>query len=76
MNATRRRPAMAAPDVARVGAHLRQLLACPGLHLAAPGRGQTVQLRVGHEMVGTVDPDEDGDWVVTIPVLRDELMPG
>ena len=64
---------ISARDLVRVTAHLRVLLASPALQLAVPSKGQTVQVRVGGETVGTVDRDEDGDFIASIPILRDEL---
>ena len=61
-------------DVQRIGAYLRTTLKSPGLTLEVPShRGASVQLNIGGETIGTVDRDDEGDFVVTIPVLADDL---
>ena len=70
------RGGMSKADVVRVGQHLRRVLGSSRVWLDQPTtRGQTVQLRVGETPIGTCDLDEDGDFVVTLPVFRDELPP-
>jgi Protein of unknown function (DUF3126) len=66
-------------DLARLQAHLRTRLDCDHLWLDRPSMpGGTVQLRIGAEVVGTVDQViEEGErsWVVSLIVLEDDLPP-
>ena len=58
--------------------HLRRSLHSPGLTLNPPEtQGGTAQLRVGDDVLGTVDQvDEEGErsWVVTLIVLAEDLV--
>lgn len=63
-------------ELARVQAALRRMLGSAALTLETPRPGGTVQARVGAGIVGTLDvvADEDGrSWVLTVPVLQDDL---
>ncbi len=61
-------------DIQRIGAYLRTTLQSPGLNLEVPShRGASVQVNIGGETIGTVDRDEEGDFVITIPVLAEDL---
>lgn len=66
-------------EIARVQAYLRRLLGAEKLHLIAPARaGQTVELSVDGEVIGTVHrDDEEGEvsYAVTIAVLEEDLPP-
>ena len=69
--------AMTTANRTRLQAHLRTALRSPTLTLDPPEtQGGTAQLRVGDEVLGTVDQvDEEGErsWVVTLVVLTDDL---
>ena len=69
----RRAPTIPPAQVARLAAHLRQMLDCAGLVLSAPAAGQSVQVKVDGQFVGTLDTDPDGDYIVTIAIAADEL---
>ncbi len=64
-------------DMKRLEAHLQRTLGCSALALDLPThRGASVQVRVGREVLGTVDQvDEDGErsWAVTLVVLDEDL---
>ena len=64
-------------DLARLQTHLRRMLHSPGIMLDAPeSQNGTAQLRVGIDVLGTVDQvDEDGErfWAVTLIVLAEDL---
>ncbi len=64
-------------DHVRLQTHLRRALHSPGIMLdPAETQGGTLQLRVGDDVLGTVDQvDEEGErsWVVTLIVLEDDL---
>ena len=64
-------------DLKRLETHLRRTLGCATLALDAPvQRSASVQLRVGDEVLGTVDQvDEDGErsWAVTLVILQEDL---
>lgn len=71
-------PARITPEVLReLQSHLRRRLGCMTLSLdPQPQPGATVELRIGREVVGTVDHvDEEGEhsWAVTLVVLEKEL---
>ena len=71
-------PASISPaDLQRLQSHLRRTLGCMTLALeASPTRNGPVQLRVGREVVGTVDQvDDEGErsWAVTLVVLEEDL---
>lgn len=75
-----RKPAqsrVSAPDLARLQAHLRRTLDSNRLHLMPPAaRGGSVQVRVGAEVLGTLDQvDDEGErsWMLTLVVLEDDL---
>jgi Protein of unknown function (DUF3126) len=61
----------------RLQNHLRQALGCSTIFIHKPKHpGASVELRVGSEVLGTVDQvDEDGErsWVVTLIVLEEDL---
>ncbi len=64
-------------DLAWLQAHLRHVLGCRSLWLDEPrAQGASVQLRIGTEVLGTVDQvDDEGErsWAVTMIVLEDDL---
>lgn len=61
-------------DIQRISAYLRATLQSPGLNLEVPPhRGASVQVNIGGETIGTVDQDDEGDFVVTIAVLAEDL---
>ncbi len=64
-------------DRARLQARLRIILRNPDVALDAPGRkGGSVHLRIGDDMLGTVDQvDDEGErsWVVTLTLLEEDL---
>ena len=64
-------------DRARVQTRLRRMLHSPGITLEPPTtRGGSVQVRVGEDVLGTVDQvDEEGErsWAVTLIVLEEDL---
>jgi hypothetical protein len=66
--------------LARLQAHLRSRLDCRQLSLDRPSKpGGTIQLRIGAEVLGTVDQivDEgERSWIVSLIVLEDDLPPG
>jgi phage gp45-like len=66
-------------EIARVQAYLRRLLGSEKLHLIAPARaGQTVEVSVDGEVIGTVHrDDEEGEvsYAVTLSVLEEDLPP-
>ena len=64
---------IAESDLKRVAAYLRKLLRCRTLWLSGGGSGQVVKVLIGDELVGTVDIDEDNDFVLTVPIMRDDL---
>ena len=70
-------PAITQADRARLQSHLRRALHSPSLTLDPPEtQGGTAQLRVGDDVLGTVDQvDEEGErsWVVTLIVLAEDL---
>ncbi len=70
-------PAITAADRARLQTRLRAILHSPGVIIdPAETQGGTAQLRVGNEVLGTVDQvDEDGErsWAVTLIVLEEDL---
>ncbi len=57
--------------------HLRRKLGCMTLFLdAAAAPGGSVEVRIGREVVGTVDQvDEEGErsWAITLVVLEEDL---
>ncbi len=57
--------------------HLRRKLGCMTLSLDPAGApGGSVEVRIGREVVGTVDQvDEEGErsWAVTLVVLEEDL---
>ncbi len=61
----------------RLQLHLRGLLGCRNLWLDMPAaRGATVQVRVGTNVVGTVDEVvEEGErsWTLSLVVLEEDL---
>ena len=61
----------------RLQNHLREVLSCSSIFIHKPKHpGASVELRVGAEVLGTVDQvDEDGErsWVVTLIVLEEDL---
>ena len=61
MTARPPRPRPIAPaDLARLQTHLRSTLGCARVWLDPPSaKGGTVQLRIGAEVVGTIDQVED-----------------
>ncbi len=64
-------------DRARLQSHLRAVMKCPTL-LIDPAETQqgTAQVRVGNDVLGTVDQvDEEGErsWAVTLIVLEEDL---
>ena len=66
------------PETLRLlASHLRRKLGCMTLSLDPPSTpGGTVEVRIGHEVVGTVDQvDEEGErcWAVTLVVLEEDL---
>lgn len=65
-------------DRLRLQARLRTMLRNPDVTLDAPGRrGGSVHLRIGDDMLGTVDQvDDEGErsWVVTLTLLEDDLI--
>jgi hypothetical protein len=69
---------MTAKDRARLQAYLRTMLRNPDVALDAPARsGGTVHLRIGDDVLGTVDQvDDEGErsWAVTLIVLEDDLL--
>ena len=67
-------PTITKRDIQRIGAYLRTTLQSPGLNLEVPPhRGASVQVNIGGETIGTVDQDDEGDFVITIPVLAEDL---
>ena len=70
-------PAITTADRARLQAHLRTALHSPGLVIDPPEtQGGTAQLRIGSNVLGTVDQvDEEGErfWPVTLIVLAEDL---
>ena len=70
-------PAITQADRARLQARLRTTLRNSDLTLDPPEtQGGTAQLRVGEDVLGTVDQvDEEGErsWVVTLIVLAEDL---
>ena len=70
-------PRISGADLQRLQSHLRRTLGCMTLALDAPTtRNGSVQLRIGQEVVGTVDQvDDEGErsWAVTLVVLEDDL---
>ena len=71
-------PAITLADRTRLQTYLRRALHSPGLMVEPPQtqRG-TAQLRVGNNVLGTVDQvDEDGErsWAVTLIVLAEDLV--
>ena len=68
-----KRKAIGLSEMAQAQRRLRALLGSPGLRLERPRLGQSVQVLCQGEMVGTVDCDDDGDLIVTIPLLAEEL---
>ncbi len=61
-------------DIQRISTYLRTTLKSPGLNLEVPPhRGASVQVSIGGETIGTLDRDDEGDFVITIPVLADDL---
>ncbi len=64
-------------DRARLQSHLRKMFRNPDVALDAPGRrGGSVHLRIGDDVLGTVDQvDDEGErsWVVTLIVLEDDF---
>ena len=63
--------------VGRLQLYLRRLLRCPDLWIEdADKRDGSVQLRIGHEVVGTIDEvHEEGEryWAVTLIVLLEKI---
>jgi hypothetical protein len=70
-------PAITSANRARLQARLRAMLHSPGLVIdPAETQGGTAQLRMGRDVLGTVDQvDEDGErsWAVTLIVLQEDL---
>ena len=68
---------MTRSDRARVQTHLRSLLNSSTLVIEPPEtQGGTAQVRVGDDVLGTVDQmDEEGErsWAVTLIVLEEDL---
>ncbi len=64
-------------DRMRLQTYLRTMLRNPDVALDAPGRrGGSVHLRIGDDVLGTVDQVEDEgerSWAVTLIVLEDDL---
>ena len=64
-------------DRTRLQSYLRKLLRNPDVALDAPARSKgAVHLRVGDDVLGTVDQvDDEGErsWAITIVVLEDDL---
>ena len=64
-------------DRARIQTRLRQMLHSPGLVLdPAETQGGTLQVRMGRDVLGTVDQVEDEgerSWAVTLIVLEEDL---
>ena len=64
-------------DRLRLQTHLRTMLRNPDVALDAPARrGGSVHLRIGDDMLGTVDQvDDEGErsWVVTLTVLQEDI---
>lgn len=70
----RHRSLMSPHDANRLTSLLRARLGAPRLQVFVPSGGQTPQLHDRNgEIVGTADLDDDGDYVITISILRDEL---
>ena len=71
-------PAITQADRARLQSRLRAMLHSPGVMIDPPEtQGGTAQLRVGRDVLGTVDQvDEDGErsWAVTLIVLAEDLI--
>ena len=64
-------------DRIRIQRRLRAMLHSPGITLdPAESQGGTAQIRVGNDVLGTVDQvTEDGErsWAVTLIVLEEDL---
>lgn len=64
-------------DRSRLQIYLRRMLRNPDVSLDAPARSKgAVHLRVGDDVLGTVDQvDDEGErsWAVTIVVLEEDL---
>ncbi|WP_158745376.1 DUF3126 family protein [Acidisphaera sp. L21] len=64
-------------DRARLQTYLRRMLRNPDVALDAPARAKgAVHLRIGDDVLGTVDQvDDEGErsWAVTLIVLEDDL---
>ena len=71
-------PSITQVDRVRLQAHLRRTLHSPDIILDPPEtQGGTAQLRIGEDVLGTVDQlDEDGErsWAVTLIVLAEDLV--
>ena len=71
---------MTPTEIARVQTCLRRLLGSERVKLIAPARpGQTVEVAVEDEVIGTVHrDDEEGEisYAVTITLLEEDLPPG
>ncbi len=70
-------PAITQADRARLQTRLRAMLHSPGVMVDPPEtQGGTAQIRVGRDVLGTVDQvDEDAErsWAVTLIVLAEDL---
>ena len=67
-------PAITQVDRARLQRHLRRALHSPGLTLGPPEtQGGTAQLRMGEDVLGTVDEEGEWSWVVTLVMLAEDL---
>ena len=71
-----KRQSLTQAETGRVAMALRRILQSQVVYLDHPPvRGQAVQVRVAGTTIGTVDRNEDGDFVVTIPVMKDDVAP-
>ena len=70
-------PSITQYDRSRLQTHLRRALHSPGLAIdPAETQHGTAQLRVGDNVLGTVDQvDDEGErsWAVTLVVLEEDL---
>ena len=63
-------------SVGKLQSYLRRLLRCSDLWIDTSKRGSSPQLRIGHEVVGTIaEAHEEGEryWAVTLIVLEEDL---
>ena len=64
-------------DRVRLQTHLRRVLRSPSITLDPPEtQGGTAQVRIGENVLGTVDQvDDEGErsWAVTLIVLEEDL---